>query len=101
MWQRLDSFYHGDQFSAIMSSEKTHKNTSKKSSEDKIEEFVETQLSCLKLEEAAENRKKSFRHVLTGLATRTGFDEDVGSLVFLNIVSSNAKFNPDFVICSM
>ena len=93
--QRIDFNYHGTQFSAIMSFEKkpkkTSKKTSKKPSEDKLEEFVETQLSCLKLEEAAEKRKKGFWHVLTGRAIGSDFDEDVGSLVFFSIVSSNAK----------
>ena len=89
--QRLDSSYHSTQFSANMSSKKTSKKASEKSYDDKLEEFVKTQLSCLKLEEVAETRKKCFRHVLTAEAIDSHVDEDVGPLVFFNILSSNAK----------
>ena len=70
---------------------KASKKASKELSEAKLEEFVESQLSCLKMEEIAENRKKSFKHVLIALATDSYINEDVGPLVFFDIVSSNAK----------
>ena len=64
---------------------------SQKSSEAKVEEFVKTLLHCLKLEEQAESRKKGFRQVLSARAFHSDYDEDVGPLVFFDIVSSKAK----------
>ena len=78
--QRLDSSYHSTQFSANMSSKKTSKKASEKSSDDKLEEFVKTQLYCLKLEEVAETRKKCFRHVLTAEAIDSHVDDTLDRL---------------------
>ena len=59
---------------------KASEKASKEPSEAKLEEFVESQLSCLKMEEAAENRKKSFKHVLTAQAFDS-FDPSVESFM--------------------
>ena len=84
-----------------MSSEKASEKTSEKASDAKLEEFVKSQLSFLKLEEQAETNKKSFRHVLTAIAVGSDFDEDVGPLVTFNIVLSKAKVKKGECIAAM
>merc|ERR1711971_586066 len=95
----------GTQFSAIMSSEKASKQSSEKASEKgsdaTLEDFVKTQLSFLKMEEQAESSKKGFRHVLTATAVGSDIDEDVGPLVFFNIVLSKAKVKKGECIAAM
>ena len=62
-----------------------------KTRDAKLEEFVKSQIFFLKLEEEAERKKLSFRHVVTAQAVDSHLDEDVGPLVSFDIVSAKAK----------
>ena len=59
--------------------------------DDKLKDFVKTQLEFLKQEEECERTRLSRRHALTARAIAFEIDEDIGPLVRFSIVSSSEK----------
>ena len=60
-------------------------------SDDKLKDFVKTQLEFLKQEEECERTRLSRRHALTARAIACEVDEDIGPLVCFSILSSSEK----------